>query len=181
MQRRALTFFPFTPIQFHRITFRQTTEADLDYVMKRERSDENAPFIRHWSIQQPQPAILDDSVAHLIFENSSNNKPIGYIILVGLENPDKSIEFKRIVIEEKNNGFGRESVQLIKRIAFENLDAHRLWLEVMEHNERAIRLYQSEGFISEGMHRESPKQGENFISLKVMSILAHEYNRTNTR
>jgi RimJ/RimL family protein N-acetyltransferase len=46
----------------------------------------------------------------------------------------------------------------------------------MEHNERAIQLYESAGFVSEGLHRESLKQGEHFLSLKVMSILAHEYS-----
>ena len=168
-------------IQSHRITFRPTKKDDLEYVVKMERATENALFIRQWSIQQHQSAISNNNMSHLIVENSSNNKPIGYIILIGLENPDQSIEFKRIVIEQKNMGFGRESVQLAKRIAFENLNAHRLWLEVMEHNERAIKLYQSEGFISEGLHRESLKQGEYFISLRVMSILAYEYNRTNTR
>ena len=167
--------------QFGRIAFRPTTKADLDYVLKIERACENAPFIRQWSIQQHKSAISDNNMAHLIIENSSNNQPIGYIILIGLNNPDKSIEFKRIVIEEKNKGFGRESVQLVKRIAFENLDAHRLWLEVMEHNERAIQLYKSEGFTCEGLHRESLKQGEHFVSLRVMSILAHEYNRISSR
>jgi len=51
----------------------------------------------------------------------------------------------------------------------------------MQHNDRAIQFYKSEGFILEGMHRESLKQGERFVSLKVMSILAHEYNRTSSR
>jgi RimJ/RimL family protein N-acetyltransferase len=164
-------------IQFGRIIFRLTTEADLDYVLKMERAAENAAFIRQWSKQQHQSAILDDNMAHLMVQKTSDNKAIGYVILVGLKNPDKSIEFKRIVIKEKNEGFGRESVQLVKKITFENLSAHRMWLEVMEHNERAIQLYISEGFISEGLHRESLKQGEHFVSLKAMSILAHEYNR----
>ena len=93
-----------------------------------------------------------------------------------MNDPDKSIEFKRIVISEKGKGFGREAVQLVKKIAFETLGAHRLWLEVMEHNGRACQLYQSEGFVSEGLHRESFKQGEKYISLRIMSILADEYN-----
>jgi RimJ/RimL family protein N-acetyltransferase len=164
-------------IQFGRIAFRPTTKADLDYVMKMERAGENASFIRQWSRQQHQSAIVDDNMAHLMVQKTSDNKAIGYVILIGLKNPDQSIEFKRIVIEQKNKGLGRESVQIVKKIAFENFNAHRLWLEVMEHNERAIRLYQSEGFISEGLHRENLKQGEHFISLIVMSILAHEYDR----
>jgi len=145
--------------------------------MKIERDPENAPFIRQWSIHQHQSAILDDNIAHLMVQKTSDNQTIGYIILVGLKNPDQSIEFKRIVMKDKNEGYGRESVQLVKRIAFENLGAHRLWLEVMENNGRAIQLYKPEGFISEGLHRESLKQGEHFVSLKVMSILTHEYNR----
>jgi RimJ/RimL family protein N-acetyltransferase len=164
-------------IQFGRIAFRSTTKADLDYVSKMERAPENAAFIRQWSIQQHQSAILDDNMAHLMVQKTSDNKAIGYIILIGLKNPDQSIEFKRIVIEKKNEGFGKESLQLVKNIAFENLGAHRLWLEVMEGNGRAIQLYKSEGFTSEGLHRESLKQGEHFVSLKVMSILAHEHNR----
>lgn len=168
-------------MQFGRIKFRPTTETDLNDVIKIEGAPENTPFIRQWSIQQHKSAIIDDDMAHLIVENKSNNKVIGYIILVGLENPDKSIELKRIVIKEKNKGFGKEALRLIKKIAFENLGAHRLWLEVMEHNDRAIKLYQSEGFILEGVHRESLKQKERFVSLKVMSILAHEYDRTNSR
>ncbi len=168
-------------IQFGRIAFRPTTEADLDYVMKIERTAENAVFIRQWSLEQHQSAILDDNMAHLIVQKTSDDKSIGHIILVGLKNSDKSVEFKRIVIKEKNEGFGRESLQLVKKIAFENLGTHRLWLEVMEHNERAIKLYKSEGFTCEGLHRESLKQGDHFISLRVMSMLAHEYEGAKTR
>jgi RimJ/RimL family protein N-acetyltransferase len=164
-------------IQFGRVAFRPTTEADLDYALKMERAAENAAFIRQWSIEQHKSAISNENVAHLIVQKTSDSQAIGYIILVGLKNPDKSIEFKRIVIEKKNEGFGKESLQIVKKIAFENLGAHRLWLEVMEHNERAIQLYKSEGFTCEGLHRESLKQGEHFVSLKVMSMLAHEYNR----
>ncbi len=164
-------------IQFGRIAFRPTTEADLYYVLKMERAGENEVFIRQWSIEQHKSAISNENVAHLIVQKTSDSQAIGYIILVGLKNPDQSIEFKRIVIEKKNEGFGKESLQLIKKIAFEDLGAHRLWLEVMEHNERAIQLYKSEGFTCEGLHRESLKQGEHFVSLKVMSMLANEYDR----
>ncbi len=102
-------------IQFGRITFKPTTEADLDYVMSMEKAAENAPFIRQWSIQQHQSSILDNNMAHLIVQKTSNNKTIGYIILIGLKNPNQSIGLKRIVIKEKNEGFGRESLQLVKK------------------------------------------------------------------
>jgi RimJ/RimL family protein N-acetyltransferase len=97
------------------------------------------------------------------------------VILVGLENPDYNLEFKRIVIADKRRGFGREAVCLIKEYAFEYLKMHRLWLEVMVENTGAFAMYQTEGFINEGLHREAVKHGDSYSSLRVMSMLADEY------
>ena len=63
-------------------------------------------------------------------------------------------------------------------MVFNQFKAHRLWLDVMVHNTRASALYLSEGFIEEGILRESLKQKERFIDLKVMSILEQEYKLT---
>lgn len=98
--------------------------------------------------------------------------------VIGIDNPDKSIQLKRIVVEQKGYGFGRETIRLVKEMVFDKFQAHRLWLDVMVHNIRAYNLYLSEGFIEEGILRESLKQGENFIDLRVMSILESEYRLT---
>jgi RimJ/RimL family protein N-acetyltransferase len=66
---------------------------------------------------------------------------------------------------------------LIKEHAFEKLKAHRLWLEVLGGNYRAFNLYRTEGFVLEGFHRESFKQGDEYLTLRVMSMLANEYVR----
>lgn len=159
------------------ISLRPTTITDLDKVIQMEREDENAGFIRQWSVDKHKSAISDDGMAHLIIESVSDKRILGYVILLGLDDPDGNIEFKRIVVEEKGKGYGRKAVRLVKKFAFEKLNCHRLWLEVMENNLRAYKLYESEGFIPEGVHRESLKQGDKYISLKVMSILAQEYGK----
>lgn len=79
------------------------------------------------------------------------------------------------MISEKGEGFGRQALRMMKKYAFENSGAHRLWLEVLENNQRAIDLYLSERFILEGNHRESFKYKGKFYSLKVMSFLTGEY------
>jgi diamine N-acetyltransferase len=157
------------------ISLRPTKVADLDVVINMERDTDNAGFIRQWSANKHKSAISDDSMTHLIIESVSDKKILGYIILLGLEDPDGNVEFKRIVVEEKGKGYGRKAVRLVKKFAFEKQNCHRLWLEVMENNQRAYKLYESEGFIPGGVHRESLKQGDKYISLKVMSILAKEY------
>jgi RimJ/RimL family protein N-acetyltransferase len=52
----------------------------------------------------------------------------------------------------------------------------RLWLDVKESNERARHVYESEGFLVEGILRECLKGEYGFESLVVMSILRDEYD-----
>ena len=157
------------------LAFRPTMDTDLGRVLTMERDQENRQYIRQWSLEKHQAAITDPDIAHFIIETVPEKRMVGYVILIGLENPDQSIEFKRIVIADKGHGHGRQAVQLIKKYTFEMLNKHRLWLEVMDHNHRAFELYRSVGFITEGTHREAVKQGDVYTSLHVMSILAAEY------
>jgi len=156
------------------VTLVPSTASSLDEVLRIERDPENSPFIRQWSLEQHSDSLRASDAAHLTAIDSRGSV-VGYVILPGLDNPDRSLEFKRIAIADKERGLGKEVVQQVKRIAFDDYGAHRLWLEVMEHNERARRLYRSAGFVEEGTHRESLKQGERFISLVVMSMLKQEY------
>lgn len=79
------------------------------------------------------------------------------------------------MVAEKGRGHGRAALRLVKERAFGELGAHRLWLDVKEENARARRLYESEGFVSEGVLRDSFWTGEGYESLVVMSILESEY------
>jgi RimJ/RimL family protein N-acetyltransferase len=64
----------------------------------------------------------------------------------------------------------------VKKIAFEKLAAHRLWLDVRQKNERAYNLYRSEGFVEEGILRECILYNGNYESLIIMSILKDEFD-----
>lgn len=68
-------------------------------------------------------------------------------------------------------------MRLVKAIAFDHLGAHRLWLDVRDHNVRAQRLYDSEGFVREGFLRDYNKVGDRFESLIIMSMLEDEHRR----
>jgi diamine N-acetyltransferase len=157
------------------IRLRPSKEPDLDMILKLESDRENFEFIRQWSRKKHLDAMADENIAHMIIETAGNKRPVGYIILLGLKDPDENIEFKRMVIAEKGMGYGRQAVRLVKQFAFEKRHCHRLWLEVMDHNIRAYALYDSEGFVLEGIHRESVKKPGKRITVQVMSMLAHEY------
>ncbi len=102
---------------------------------------------------------------------------VGYIIVAGLRDPHACVELRRIVIGPKGRGFGREALRWVVRQAFTEWNAHRLWLDVKENNHAARALYESEGFVNEGIRRECLHVDGRFESLVVMSMLRQEYAR----
>ena len=158
-----------------KIRFRPTAPEDIDFVMAQEVHDENSAYIRHWPREKHLTVIRDPDFAHFIVETAEDQRPVGFVILIGVHEPDGNLEFKRIAVSEKGNGYGRQAVRLIKQFAFEKTNTHRLWLEVVEDNVRAFKLYESEGFITEGTHRESAVMRGKRTSLIVMSMLRREY------
>ncbi|MGI8732203.1 MAG: GNAT family N-acetyltransferase [Pyrinomonadaceae bacterium] len=154
----------------------RTSENDLDFVLSAEQSSENRSFVSVWAREQHLGALTSEDLSHLIIENTTDGSRVGYVILAGLADANQSIEFRRIVVTEKGKGYGKEALRLVKKLAFEELKAHRLWLDVKEHNVRARHLYESEGFVGEGVLRECIKAEVGFESLVVMSMLCSEYH-----
>jgi len=157
------------------VVLRPTMDADLDFVLAAESAPENAPFILQWPRGRHAAAIRSPAAAHRVVEDARGGPPVGYVILLGVGEPDRSIEFRRLVVTEKGCGYGRAAVRAIKRLAFEGLGAHRLWLDVKEFNQRARRLYESEGFTPEGLLRECYLGERGFESVYVLSVLEGEY------
>lgn len=162
-----------------KIRLRPTTETDLDFVLGAEQAAENCIFISVWTRERHGAALESADLSHLAIENL-NGEPVGFVILAGLADANKSVEFRRIVITEKNRGYGKATLREVKKLAFEKIKAHRLWLDVKETNARARHLYEAEGFITEGFLRECLKTDGNYESLVVMSMLRGEYESGKT-
>jgi diamine N-acetyltransferase len=154
------------------IRLRPTTPEDLDFVLDAEREPENARFILPWMRGQHIRALADPDVAHRIIQLESPRDRIGFVLLLGLTSPHESLEFRRIVVTAKGHGIGRAAVRTVKRFAFEEHKAHRLWLDVKEFNAPARHLYASEGFVEEGALRECLRSDSGFESLVILSMLA---------
>lgn len=156
------------------LSLRKTTEVDLDYVLQAEYDDDNRQYIIPWSREKHLQAIADGDIAHLIVQKQTK---IGYVILAGLLNQNRSIEFRRIVITQKRQGYGKETLEMIKELVFETYKAHRLWLDVKEQNYVAQAVYKAAGFVVEGKLRECLKSDNGYDSLIIMSILRAEYKK----
>jgi RimJ/RimL family protein N-acetyltransferase len=154
------------------LAIRPTTERDLDWVLSLESRADNAPYVTPWARARHRAAMADRSMAHWVL---SAGAPVGYVILRDVRVATPALEIVRLVVSRKGRGHGRLALRLVKAFAFEQLEAHRLWLDVFEFNERARGLYLSEGFREEGVLRDAVARDGGFESLVVMSLLAGEY------
>ncbi len=157
------------------VRLRRAVDADIDYVMQQEQHVENVDYINHWSHDKHLACLNDSDYVYFIVERIDNSRPVGFAIMIGVNNPDQNLEFFRLAISEKGRGYGRQVMKLAKRFAFEEIGAHRLWLDLVDYNERAYHIYESEGFVKEGVLREACSYNDRRASLIIMSMLRSEY------
>lgn len=157
------------------LRLRPTAIADLDFVLWAEQHEDNRTFVTQWTQQQHEATFTNADCSHLIIEQIQDCCPVGYVILAGLTNVHQSIELLRLVITHKGQGYGKITLKLVQQIAFEQLYAHRLWLDVKDYNSRARHVYQTVGFVEEGKLRDCIKSGDRFESLIILSMLRPEY------
>ena len=158
-----------------RVRLRPTMQSDLEFVLSLERDPENLPYITPWEKIQHEAAIRFPDFRHFIIETGEGLEAGGFLILIGCRNQHHSIELKRMVVRDKNRGHGRAALRVAKKVAFDDLGAHRFWLDIKKRNMRARSLYDSEGFVFEGELREAVKLRDGYDSLVVMSMLQGEF------
>ncbi len=73
--------------------------------------------------------------------------------------------------DNRGKGYGAEAVRLLLCHAFQDLNLERVYLHVIEHNERAFKAYRKVGFIEEGTLRSAAYINGAYVNLKVMSVL----------
>lgn len=156
------------------VTLRATVEADLDAVTAAELDEDTRRWIGDTSREWHRAVLADNDREHLIVLN--NDHIVGFAILAGLSDPHRSIELRRIVVsaEHRGQGLGKAAFRATVALAFGH-GAHRVWLEVKETNTLAQDLYANEGFVREGVHRETLREPDgSWSSFVVMSQLETE-------
>ena len=162
------------------VVLRPSVVGDLPFVTVAERHAHQLAYVGHWSEDQHRAAINSPDKAHLVLERVIDKAQVGYAILEGLTDANRSILLRRIVVTETGQGYGRAALRQLKQMVFETHQAHRFWLDVKDFNPRARHLYESEGFVLEGCLRDALKTERGYHSMYIMAILEQEYHRQGT-
>ena len=102
---------------------------------------------------------------------------IGNISLNNIDWKNRKAELG-IVIGNKsywNQGYGTDAIRTLVGMAFEEMNLHRVFLQVDADNARGLRCYEKSGFQQEGTFRDAVFKKGVYHDQHVMSLLKSEF------
>lgn len=164
-----------TLIEGERLRLRRATLEDLDYIMALQHAPENLKYIVPFEEDYHREIIGSDGAERLdvIIEERDTRQAVGYFMLRELDSP--CAEYTHVIIGKKGLGHGREALKLLLKWTFEVKKYHRVWIDCKEYNSIALHLYESSGFVREGVLREIILTNGIYENLIVLGMLEQEY------
>ena len=160
-----------------RLRLRRAELADIDYICTLQEAEDNRDFIVPFSRADHETIITQGKAAmDIIVEERESAERVGYLHVTGLLLASKEQEWTHVVIAKKGLGYGHEAMKLLKAWAFDDMGAHRAWLDCKDYNTRALHLYESEGMVREALIRETILHKGIYENLVVLGILDREYH-----
>lgn len=151
-------------------------ETDLAALMALERGEDARKYVGQWSAERHRATMTGGDARYLAVDAAEGGLA-AYAILRGLAETSRAVELKRLVVARPGRGLGRRILRELMRMAFEELGAHRFFLDVYDDNARARHLYESEGLVLEGTMRDAAERDGVWHDLRLMSMLESEYRQ----
>ena len=126
------------------ITLRQSKREELEIFDEMDRQDHARNFVIQTGLETHQEYFNDVRIIYLSIENTSGEF-CGYFILA-LEPDTESVEFRRILIDQKKRGIGQAAIAEMESYCKNEFNVKRIWLDVYEDNEIGKHIYKKMGY-----------------------------------
>lgn len=114
---------------------------------------------------------LDLAVVH-----KESNQVVGEVVFNEYDEETDNVNFRVLLSEAScNKGLGTEAISLFIQYGMEELELHKIGLEVYSFNPRAEKVYQKVGFKLEGIKREEFIYNQEYIDVKIYGMLQADY------
>ena len=130
---------------------RKAISSELNSFAEMDGSERVAEFVIGNSLAEHQAAFHASELVYLSIIESG--ELVGYILLAK-ENNALRVEFRRIVIAQPGKGLGQQAISLMENYCAEKFGTKTIWLDVFEHNPRAVHIYSKLGYtkVGEAIH-----------------------------
>lgn len=121
---------------------------------------------------------MDPSKMDFTIVDRTMDKPVGRIYISRIDRHSDSLDVTKLYIGERSmwgKGVGREIMVELLKYCFTFLHIERITLDYYTGNKRAAALYESLGFIKEGVARNATKKDGKYYDLHLMSMLRSEF------
>jgi RimJ/RimL family protein N-acetyltransferase len=107
-----------------------------------------------------------------------HDRCVGHVALYKIDHRVRSAELGiALATSVSGKGLGRACTRFALEYAFDPLNLHRVYLEVLATNERAVGLYRSLGFTEEGRLRDAQWRNGRYVDVLLFGILRDELRR----
>lgn len=108
--------------------------------------------------------------------DKESNQVIGEVVFNEYDEETNNVNFRVLLSEAScNKGLGTEALSLFIQYGMEELELHKIGLEVYSFNPRAEKVYQKVGFKLEGIKREEFIYNREYIDVKIYGLLKSDY------
>jgi RimJ/RimL family protein N-acetyltransferase len=172
-----------------RIYLRPLEEGDLDRCMRWINDPE---ILTALGRRFPMSRVLEQEWVTSQYKNEKNlslaivikdgDLHIGNCGLHQIDYVNRNAEFGILIGDKDNWGYGYapEAAKLILGYGLDELNLHRISLQVYSHNKRAQRAYEKAGFTHEGTKREAYFRDGRYYDNLIMGILRSEWRKDGT-
>ena len=156
------------------VTVRRAIEEDVPFIMAAERLPGYDAFIGTSDAARHQARLLDERHAVFLALDDAEN-PNGFAILGGWNSADRVTLLFRIAMTHPGAGHGKSFLRQIIDLVFIETHCHRFCLGQFPGNARARHVYESAGFIAEGIARGNVFLNGTHHDELIMAILRPEW------
>jgi RimJ/RimL family protein N-acetyltransferase len=152
-------------------------------IQLREITQDDIPKINAW---RNNPEVIDFLGCGFLYSRDRNvrlsilidDQFIGNAYLTSIHPTHRTAEFSIVISDKRywSQGIGAEVTQRILHHAFQDLNLNRVYLYVLDDNDRAIKLYEKMGFRREGRLEEAVYKNGAYHCLLLMAVLKKHYN-----
>lgn len=101
--------------------------------------------------------------------------PIGITAFTSIDTKNKNSAWAFYTSPSAPKGSGSKMEYLMLEYAFNLLNLHKLYCEVLAFNESVIKLHQKFGFQIEGIFRDQYQNNDQYVNIYRLAILATEW------
>ncbi|WP_111683018.1 GNAT family N-acetyltransferase [Winogradskyella tangerina] len=161
------------------IYLRALEPEDLDFVYEIENemsfwalSDTQAPYSRFLIKQYLENAKQDIYEAKqlrlAICTNDDNTIGLIDVFDYNVKNKRAGIGILIKDVPNRNQGFGKEALQLLVDYCFEVLHLHQVFANISEDNQASLKLFENNGFEKIGLKKDWSFNGQNFSNEYIL-------------